>query len=95
MSSRLCLVKEEKDAMAKALERLQQGGCISAGGAESWRSRDVVRTLEEQLVKERAKSQYSASKRSQEHLLLVEQVVLPLTIQPSHYSVYWFYWLLV
>ncbi|XP_033834564.1 centrosomal protein CCDC61 isoform X2 [Periophthalmus magnuspinnatus] len=69
----LLLVKEEKDAMTKVLERLQIGGGIVTPGREEWRSRDVVRSLEEQLVKERAKNQRSASKRSQEQRLLMEQ----------------------
>lgn len=69
----LLLLKEEKDAMAKVLERLQ-GGSVVTPGREDWRVRDVVRSLEEQLVKERAKSQRSASKRSQEHRLLMEQL---------------------
>lgn len=62
--------------MAKVLERLQIGGSGSTSGQEDWRARDVVRTLEEQLVKERAKSQRSASKRCQEQRLLMEQVDL-------------------
>lgn len=62
--------------MAKALERLQSSGGGPAAGREDWRVRDVVRTLEEQLVKERAKSQRSASKRCQEQRLLMEQVHL-------------------
>lgn len=64
--------------MAKVLERLQMSSSGSTQGREDWRVRDVVRTLEEQLVKERAKSQRSASKRCQEQRLLVEQVDLPL-----------------
>lgn len=71
---RLALVKEEKESIAKVLERLQLSGGGSAPGREDWRARDVVRTLEEQLVKERAKSQRSASKRCQEQRLLIEQV---------------------
>lgn len=67
-------MKEEKEAMAKVLERLQIGGSSSAPRREDWRVRDVVRTLEDQLVKERAKSQRSASKRCQEQRLLLEQV---------------------
>ncbi len=67
-------MKEEKEAMAKVLERLQISGSGSAPAREDWRVRDVVRTLEEQLVKERAKSQRSASKRCQEQRLLLEQV---------------------
>ncbi|XP_068572453.1 centrosomal protein CCDC61 isoform X3 [Cebidichthys violaceus] len=73
LRAELALVKEEKDAMAKVLERLQSSGSGPAPGREDWRVRDVVRTLEEQLVKERAKSQRSASKRCQEQRLLVEQ----------------------
>ncbi|XP_029925132.1 centrosomal protein CCDC61 isoform X2 [Myripristis murdjan] len=74
LRAELALVKEEKEAMAKTLERLQIGGSSSTPGREDWRFRDVVRTLEEQLVKERAKSQRSASKRGQEQRLLVEQL---------------------
>ncbi|XP_068456119.1 centrosomal protein CCDC61 isoform X2 [Clinocottus analis] len=73
LRAELALVKEQKDAMAKVLERLQGGGGGPAPGREDWRFRDVVRTLEEQLVKERAKSQRSASKRCQEQRLLMEQ----------------------
>lgn len=67
-------MKKEKEAMAKALDRLQTGGSGSAADREDWRIRDVVRTLEEQLVKERARSQRSTSKRCQEQRLLMEQV---------------------
>lgn len=68
-------MKEEKEATAKVLERLQLGGNVSTpGGPQDWRDRDVVRTLQEQLHKERAKSQRSASKRCQEQRLLMEQV---------------------
>nr|XP_046267258.1 centrosomal protein CCDC61 isoform X2 [Scatophagus argus] len=74
LRAELALVKEEKEAMAKVLERLQISGSGSTPGREDWRVRDVVRTLEEQLVKERAKSQRSASKRCQEQRLLVEQL---------------------
>lgn len=74
--SRLALVKEEKESMAKVLERLQLSGNDPTSGREDWRMRDVVRTLEEQLVKERAKSQRSMSKRCQEQRVLVEQVML-------------------
>lgn len=67
-------MKQEKEAMAKVLERLKISGSGSTPGREDWRIRDVVRTLEEQLVKERAKSQRSSSKRCQEQRLLIEQV---------------------
>lgn len=74
LRAELALVKEEKEAIAKVLERLQISGSSSTSAREDWRGRDVVRTLEEQLVKERAKSQRSASKRCQEQRLLVEQL---------------------
>ncbi|XP_040007364.1 centrosomal protein CCDC61 isoform X3 [Xiphias gladius] len=74
LRAELALVKEEKEAMAKVLERLQMTASGSTPGREDWRVRDVVRTLEEQLVKERAKSQRSASKRCQEQRLLIEQL---------------------
>ncbi|KAM9781937.1 centrosomal protein CCDC61 isoform 1-T2 [Syngnathus typhle] len=71
----LALMKEEKEAIAKVLERLQLSGSVSTpGGPQDWRGRDVVKTLEEQLLKERAKSQRSATKRCQEQQLLMEQL---------------------
>ncbi|XP_071316538.1 centrosomal protein CCDC61 isoform X4 [Trachinotus anak] len=74
LRAELALVKEEKEAMAKVLERLQMTASGSTSGRDDSRVRDVVRTLEEQLVKERAKSQRSASKRCQEQRLLMEQL---------------------
>ncbi|XP_077401992.1 centrosomal protein CCDC61 isoform X2 [Vanacampus margaritifer] len=75
LRAELALMKEEKEAIAKVLERLQLGGSVPApGGPQDWRGRDVVRTLEEQLLKERAKSQRSASKRCQEQQHLMEQL---------------------
>uniref|UniRef100_A0A3Q3MB14 Centrosomal protein CCDC61 n=1 Tax=Mastacembelus armatus TaxID=205130 RepID=A0A3Q3MB14_9TELE len=74
LRAELALVKEEKEALASVLERLQISASGSTPGREDWRVRDVVRTLEEQLVKERAKSQRSASKRCQEQRLLIEQL---------------------
>uniref|UniRef100_A0A3Q4GIF9 Centrosomal protein CCDC61 n=1 Tax=Neolamprologus brichardi TaxID=32507 RepID=A0A3Q4GIF9_NEOBR len=74
LRAELALVKEEKESMAKVLERLQLSGSDPTSGREDWRMRDVVRTLEEQLVKERAKSQRSMSKRCQEQRLLGEQL---------------------
>ncbi|XP_059913695.1 centrosomal protein CCDC61 isoform X2 [Gadus macrocephalus] len=69
---RLAQVREEKQALAHALQRLQGGG---AGGREAVRrSREALRDLEEQLLKEQAKGQRSASRRSQEQRLLVEQL---------------------
>ncbi|XP_063751461.1 centrosomal protein CCDC61 isoform X2 [Eleginops maclovinus] len=73
LRAELALVKEEKEAMAKVLERLQIGGGGLVAGREDRRGRGVVRHLEEQLVKERAKSQRSASKRCQDQHLLMEQ----------------------
>lgn len=60
--------------MAKVLEHQQLSAGHSASDREDWRIRDVVRTLEEQLLKERTKSQRSATKRCQEQRLLIEQV---------------------
>ncbi|RVE63686.1 hypothetical protein OJAV_G00138480 [Oryzias javanicus] len=74
LRAELAAMKEEKDAMAKALARLQMSDSCSAPGREDWRLNDVVRVLEEQLIKERAKSQRSTSKRCQEQRLLVEQL---------------------
>nr|XP_020454391.1 coiled-coil domain-containing protein 61 isoform X2 [Monopterus albus] len=74
LRAELALLKEKNEAMATVLERLQISASGSTLGQEDWRVRDVVRTLQEQLVKERAKSQHSASKRCQEQRLLMEQL---------------------
>ncbi|KAM9788354.1 centrosomal protein CCDC61 [Neosynchiropus ocellatus] len=74
LRTELALVKEEKESMAKVLERLQLSGGGAPAGREDWRTREVVRSLEEQLAKERAKSQRSAGKRCQEQRLLTEQL---------------------
>ncbi|XP_059913694.1 centrosomal protein CCDC61 isoform X1 [Gadus macrocephalus] len=72
LRAELAQVREEKQALAHALQRLQGGG---AGGREAVRrSREALRDLEEQLLKEQAKGQRSASRRSQEQRLLVEQL---------------------
>ncbi|KAM6907450.1 centrosomal protein CCDC61 isoform 2-T2 [Xenentodon cancila] len=73
LRAELAVVKEEKEAMARALDGLQMTERVSTPG-QDWRTRDVVRMLEEQLVKERAKSQRSTSKRCQEQRLLMEQL---------------------
>ncbi|XP_061595932.1 centrosomal protein CCDC61 isoform X2 [Cololabis saira] len=73
LRAELTVVKEEKDAMARHLEGLQMTERGSTPG-QDWRNRDVVRMLEEQLVKERAKGQRSTSKRCQEQRLLMEQL---------------------
>uniref|UniRef100_A0A8C2PY59 Centrosomal protein CCDC61 n=1 Tax=Cyprinus carpio TaxID=7962 RepID=A0A8C2PY59_CYPCA len=72
LRAELALVRDEKEALAKALDRLQMVGACSTPGARGLR--EAVRSLEEQLLKERAKSQRSASKRSQEQRLLLEQL---------------------
>lgn len=72
LRAELALVRDEKEALAKALDRLQMVGADSTPGAHGFR--EVVRSLEEQLLKERAKSQRSASKRNQEQHLLLEQL---------------------
>lgn len=77
--------------MAKVLERLQYSAGNSSSDREDWRIRDVVRTLEEQLVKERTKSQRSATKRCQEQRLLMEQVCFSIgwkTLFHSSLTVY-------
>ncbi|XP_063058827.1 centrosomal protein CCDC61 [Engraulis encrasicolus] len=74
LRAELALVREEKDALAKALERLQVVGSSSTPGGGARGMRDVVRNLEEQLLRERAKSQRSASKRGQEQRVLVDQL---------------------
>lgn len=74
---RLALVRDEKEALARALDRLQMVGSGSAPGARGLR--EAVHSLEEQLLKERAKSQRSAIKKSQEQRLLVEQVSVHIT----------------
>ncbi|XP_076836795.1 centrosomal protein CCDC61 [Brachyhypopomus gauderio] len=72
LRAELTVVREEKDALAKALERLQLTGPSSPPGAHGLR--EAVRSLEEQLLRERAKSQRSASKRGQEQRHLMEQL---------------------
>lgn len=72
LRAELALVRDEKEALAKALDRLQMVGVGSTPGARVLR--DAVRNLEEQLLKERAKNQRSASKRSQEQRILLEQL---------------------
>lgn len=75
-------MRDEKEALAKALDRLQMVGAGSTPGAHG--IREAVRSLEEQLLKERAKSQRSASKRSQEQRLLLEQVRLSRLVLYGH-----------
>ncbi|XP_038860670.1 centrosomal protein CCDC61-like [Salvelinus namaycush] len=74
LRAELTLVREEKEALAKALERLQLVRSASTPGGGARGLREVVRSLEDQLLRERAKSQRSASKRGQEQRLLLEQL---------------------
>uniref|UniRef100_A0A8C7IHH1 Centrosomal protein CCDC61 n=1 Tax=Oncorhynchus kisutch TaxID=8019 RepID=A0A8C7IHH1_ONCKI len=74
LRAELTLVREEKEALAKALERLQLVGSASTPGGGARGLREVVRSLEDQLLRERAKSQHSASKRGQEQRLQLEQL---------------------
>ncbi|XP_060791896.1 centrosomal protein CCDC61 [Neoarius graeffei] len=71
LRAELAVVREEKDALAEALEQLRVGTGSNSGTRGL---REVVRSLEEQLLKERAKSQRSASKRGQEQRHLMEQL---------------------
>ncbi|XP_030638650.1 centrosomal protein CCDC61 [Chanos chanos] len=73
LRAELALVTEEKEALARALGRLEVLGPSSAP-AGACGLREAVRNLEEQLLRERAKSQRSASKRGQEMCLLMEQL---------------------
>lgn len=73
---RLVVVREEKDALADALERLRAAGTAAGSTSDARGLREAVRSLEEQLLRERAKSQRSASKRGQEQRHLMEQVSL-------------------
>lgn len=72
--------------MSKVLEGMQFSAGNSTSDREDWRIRDVVRTLEEQLVKERTKSQRSATKRCQEQRLLIEQVRFCFFLAAEKYS---------
>ncbi|CAB1352708.1 unnamed protein product [Coregonus sp. 'balchen'] len=74
LRAELALVREEKEALTKALERLQIVGAGSTPGGGARGLREVVRSLEDQLLRERAKSQRSATKRGQEQRLLLEQL---------------------
>lgn len=83
------MVREEKDALAEALERLRAVGTGSNSGTRGLR--EAVHSLEEQLLRERAKSQRSASKRGQEQRHLMDQVsfcnlVFTLASEKHHYS---------
>ncbi|KAF7696938.1 centrosomal protein CCDC61 [Silurus meridionalis] len=72
LRAELAVVREEKNALAEALERLRTAGTGSNSGARGLR--EALRSLEEQLLRERAKSQRSASKRDQEQRHLMEQL---------------------
>ncbi|XP_061658943.1 centrosomal protein CCDC61 isoform X4 [Syngnathoides biaculeatus] len=71
LRAELAVTKEEKEAIAKVLERLQLATSASApGGRLDRRAWDGATTSEE----EKAKSRRSAAKRCQEQRLLVEQL---------------------
>ncbi|XP_016897068.1 centrosomal protein CCDC61 isoform X2 [Cynoglossus semilaevis] len=74
LQAELVMVKEENNEMTKVLEQLRMRANVSPFGVDDWRVRDVVRALEEQLVKERAESHQTARKRFQEQRILTEQV---------------------
>nr|XP_046163286.1 centrosomal protein CCDC61-like isoform X2 [Oncorhynchus gorbuscha] len=74
LRAELALVRDEKEALTKALERLQIVGTGSTPGGGARGLREVVRSLEDQLLRERAKSQRSATKRGQEQRRLLEQL---------------------
>lgn len=63
--------------MVKVLERVQVGGNASTLARDDCGTREAVRNLQEQLVKERAKNHRTVNKRCQEQRLLMEQVHLP------------------
>ncbi|TTK94550.1 Coiled-coil domain-containing protein 61 [Bagarius yarrelli] len=71
LRAELAVVREEKDALAEGLERLRSAETGNPSGTRGLR--EAVRSLEEQLLKERAKSQRSASKRGQEQRQLMAQ----------------------
>lgn len=62
--------------MVKVLEQLQVGGNTSTLARDECGTREAVRSLQEQLVKERAKNHRTVNKRCQEQRLLMEQVHL-------------------
>ncbi|KAM9450875.1 centrosomal protein CCDC61 isoform 2-T2 [Clarias gariepinus] len=72
LRAELAVVREEKDMLANALERLRAAGAGPTSGNRGLR--EVVQSLEEELLRERAKSQRSASKRGQEQRHLMEQL---------------------
>lgn len=65
----------EKDALARALDQLQVAGVGRTHGGGAQGLREVILSLEEQLLRERTRNQRSASKRSQEKRLLMEEVL--------------------
>lgn len=80
--------------MVKILERMQVGTNASALARDDCGTREAVRSLQEQLVKERAKNHRTVNKRCQEQRLLMEQVhlprLLPVKLKPSVMLTGWF-----
>ncbi|XP_066560223.1 centrosomal protein CCDC61 isoform X2 [Amia ocellicauda] len=75
IQAELAQVREEKEVLARALERLQTGGTEQHSDPRGVRVlKEVVRSLEEELLRERTKNQRLASKRGQEQRLLLEQL---------------------
>ncbi|KPP73088.1 coiled-coil domain-containing protein 61-like [Scleropages formosus] len=74
LRAELARVRGEKESLAQALERLQAVGVDRTPDAGARGLREVIQSLEEQLLRERAKNQRSASKRSQERRLLLDQL---------------------
>uniref|UniRef100_A0A3B3SK08 Centrosomal protein CCDC61 n=1 Tax=Paramormyrops kingsleyae TaxID=1676925 RepID=A0A3B3SK08_9TELE len=74
LRAELARVQGEKDALARALDQLQVAGVGQTPGGGARGLREVIQSLEEQLLRERAKNQRSASKRSQEKRLLLEEL---------------------
>ncbi|XP_015196377.1 centrosomal protein CCDC61 isoform X2 [Lepisosteus oculatus] len=75
LRAELSQMREEKEVLARALECLQAGGPAPRDeprGAQALK--EVVRSLEEELLRERARNQRSASKKSQEQRLLLEKL---------------------
>ncbi|KAL4647361.1 coiled-coil domain-containing protein 61 [Arapaima gigas] len=70
----LARVRREKEDLAQALEQLQAVGVAQTPDAGARGLREVIQSLEEQLLRERAKNQRSTSKRSQEKRLLLDQL---------------------
>ncbi|XP_048838281.1 centrosomal protein CCDC61 [Brienomyrus brachyistius] len=74
LRAELARLQGEKDALARALDQLQVAGVGRTPGGGARGLREVIQSLEEQLLRERAKNQRSASKRNQEKRQLLEEL---------------------